>query len=141
MIQAALAALASIPLIGGSVAALATTFSISPADAKLLRDTRDLLLPGLCGVRGEYDKLNPQLELNITIDYETRNLLVVGYNGANNNMLGFCITRESIRDGRVKAEFRPSVQTLCRILTGHYPLEMAYTTTPEELRKYGFMVA
>ncbi len=107
-----------------------------------LEAVRDLLMPGLWGVSGEFSRESklpyPGLQTNICI--EDDHLLVVGYCAANNCMLAYAITKDALLTGRYKAEFGPSTRALCKILAEHSPRDGDYSqATLDELRKYGFM--
>ena len=77
-----------------------------------LAEVRDMLLPGLWAEAGNH----PDLEFDILVDYETRALIVRGFDPVNNNELGFAITRQAIEDNLYKGQFRPSVLALIRCL-------------------------
>ena len=79
---------------------------------KMLSDVRDLLMPGLYG---ENEK-NPNLELRIDINRNTRSLLIAGKNKTNDRELGFAITEGQIVDNLYKAQFRPAVLKLVELL-------------------------
>lgn len=104
MIQAALAALASIPGF-----AWVAPEPVWPKPSNLAQ-LRDLLLPGLRGINGQ----NPDVELSIQIDYTTGSLLVIGNRNAIE--LGFAITDKQIHDRRYIAEFTPNVKFLIECL-------------------------
>ncbi len=108
MIQAALAALASIPGVSSAIAK--PTPSTSPTTLALLREVRYLLLPGLYG-------RHPDVELSIVVDAEAECLIVQGYNASNNRLLGFAITKQAIIDNRYKAPFNPGIVRLVLLLT------------------------
>lgn len=107
MIQAALAALAPIP-VGAAVGA--PNAKASETTLALLREVRNTLLPGLY-------RRHPDVELDIVVDSKSEALIVQGYNASNNRLLGFAITKQSIIDNRYKASFNPSVVSLVRLLT------------------------
>lgn len=111
MIQAAVAALASIPVLGWSLPAAANTHTL--ADIRKVEAARDLLLPAVRAT----DSQNPHVNLDIQVDYETASILVLGHNFGLRRALGFAITKHSILDGRYKAEIGPSLVSLVRCLT------------------------
>lgn len=107
MIQAALAALASIPC----AAWLSGSEPKRRVTRANLREVRYLLLPGLRGINQEH----PEIELDIHINGATESLLVTGFVPSNNRSLGFALTKLCIEDRRF-GEFAPNVETLIRCL-------------------------
>jgi len=75
---------------------------------KSLVEVRDLLLPGLWAKNGSY----PHLMLDMRVDWNTKSILVKGYNKKNKQSLGFAITEMQIVDGLYKGLFGPSVDSL-----------------------------
>jgi hypothetical protein len=125
LIQAALAALASIPC--WLTPSAANTHTL--ADIRKVQAARDLLLPALRWV----DSQTPDVDLDIQVDYETASLLVIGRNPMSSpwRELGFAITRNSILYGCYKAEFGPSLASLVRLLTNTTAAEYDRIFGPE----------
>lgn len=96
-----LGGLAAIPGFSGLASA---THAAGPVP---LSAVRDLLLPALYARRGA-----EEIELGITIDFDTDGLVVKGYNPHTKNELGFAITRAQIQDNVYKAQFNSSVVKL-----------------------------
>lgn len=107
MIQAALAALAPIPV---TAAVGAPITQSSETTLALLREVRNTLLPGIY-------RRHPDVELDIVVDAEAEALIVQGYNASNNRLLGFAITKQAIIDNRYKVSFNPGIIGLVRLLT------------------------
>lgn len=104
----------------GALAALLPFIGVSKVEASLqtspmsLVATRDLLLPGLWTVTGNYGS---DYESDIMIDYKDDALIVKAYRFSTRAYLGFAITRESIEKGYFKAEFKPSVDRLFKLVS------------------------
>lgn len=107
MIQAAVVALAAIPVVGWLVGPIAAT-TYRPIR---LGTVRDFLLPGILQFRD-----NIEIELDIHIDYVNDCLLVKGYNFSKKQLLAFAITRSDIETNRYKAQFGPNVCELVNAL-------------------------
>lgn len=105
-----------------------------------LEQVRDLLMPGLYGVRQQY---GDSLFMNIVADHETQNLLVVAYKPETRAFLGYALSHESLLDGKYKAQFAPSNLALVGCIQQYTPEEVLASEFPpptdDELREYGYL--
>ena len=75
---------------------------------------RDILLPGLWCVTKDYGS---DYESDIMIDYKADALIVKAYRFSTKQEFGFAILRPSIESNRYKAEFKPTLDRLFKILS------------------------
>ncbi len=88
------------------------------AEATALPALRDMLLPGLWQVTKEY---GPDYESDIMVDFKADALIVKAYRHSTRQAFGFAILRPSIEDGRYKAEFKPTLDRLFKVVSQAMP--------------------
>lgn len=96
---------------------------------KQLNATRDLLLPGLRG----FAQKNPDLVLDMKVDYGARGLDVEGFNQSLGMALGFLITEAAIQEELYVKEFKPTLERMVKLLKQPLPGEEVEALREAEL--------